>query len=107
MNFCSAVGGDSEAADESRLLQSMKMTIWTVNRDLPAYRFVCDSDKAVQIQPGCNGRRRAARDWRSVQFGIQGSFAVLQGGDFERRPVMDRLCLAGPMIVVYPEDPSR
>jgi hypothetical protein len=106
----SAVGGDSEVSAETRLVQSMKMTVGTVHGDLPVYRFVYDSDKTefeLQFPLGATGADVRSEIGRRFGLASKDVSLFFKGKTLKDVSVMDRLCLGGPMIAVYLEDPSR
>jgi hypothetical protein len=97
----------AEAPDEDRLQQSMKMTIGTVNRDLPAYEFVCDSPKSEFRQHFPLGTKVAvARSAVGSRFGrsVEEVSLFFMGKALKDGFVIDRLRLGGSKITVYLTD---
>jgi hypothetical protein len=106
----SAPLGDAAAPDEERLQQSMKMTVGSVSRDLPAYQFVCASNKAeftLRFPPAATVAD--ARAALALRFGRSPGEVSLVGRGKPLRDqfVMDRLRLGDGKIKVLLSDPGQ
>jgi hypothetical protein len=100
-----AAGGEPPA--EARLLQSMHMTVGTVNRDVPAYQFVCDSTKAeFTLRFAVGTKVGAARSAVAARFDRRPDEVSLffMGKALKDGFVMDRLRLGSSKITVYLPD---
>jgi hypothetical protein len=103
----SAAGGDEEAPDESRLLQSMKMTVGTGNLDLLAYAFVCDSPKAefsLRFARGSKVADARSAVARRLERAAEDVSLFFMGKALKEGFVIDRLRLGHSKITVYVRD---
>jgi hypothetical protein len=83
------------------------MTVGSVNSSVPAYQFVCDSDKAeFQLRFPVGTKVSVARSAVATRFGRSADEVSLffLGKALKDGFVMDRLRLGGSKITVYLPD---
>jgi hypothetical protein len=103
LESCGVCRGEAEVPEEA-LLQSIQITVRTVNRDLPAYRFVCDLDKSeFEMRFPAGAKVADARLAIAHRFARASDEVLLffMGKALKDGFVMDRLRLGESQITVY------